>query len=300
MSFRLVENQWHREFTDAAEGLRHELRIMTPFLQLKAAKQLITKKLRSISVITRFNINDFSQKVSSIEALKWLLAQGAEIRGVKNLHAKAYIFDDARSIVTSANLTTAALVTNHELGFVTTDSPLVAQCSAYFDQMWKKAKNHQLKPALLEMIEKKLKLSRHANRKTPTRFNCGDLGARVGLPTPPLPRAKPVRTKSTPRKVAKGTARSGQTKKNPKKAKGAFMGPVQPDALVAAVVGSKPLKRTELTKKLWAYIKRNGLQDKKFRTMINADDALQAVFGGKKRASMFQMTKFVSMHVRAV
>ena len=76
------------------------------------------------------------------------------------------------------------------------------------------------------------------------------------------------------------------------------MRPVQPDALVAVIVGSKPLSRTELTKKLWAYIKKNGLQDRKFLTMINADDALQAVFGGKKRASMFEMTKFFSQHVR--
>ena len=60
------------------------------------------------------------------------------------------------------------------------------------------------------------------------------------------------------------------------------------------VVGSKPLPRTELTKKLWVYIKKNGLQDKKVRTNINADEALKAVFGGKKTVSMFEMTKLVS------
>ena len=77
------------------------------------------------------------------------------------------------------------------------------------------------------------------------------------------------------------------------------MKPVQPDALLSAVVGSKPLPRTELTKKLWAYIKKNGLQDKKVRTQINADDALKAVFGGKSKVSMFEMTKLVSKHVKA-
>jgi chromatin remodeling complex protein RSC6 len=76
------------------------------------------------------------------------------------------------------------------------------------------------------------------------------------------------------------------------------MKPVTPDAALAAVVGSAPLPRTELTKKLWAYIKKNGLQDKKVRTQINADDKLKVVFGGKSKVSMFEMTKLVSGHVK--
>jgi chromatin remodeling complex protein RSC6 len=75
------------------------------------------------------------------------------------------------------------------------------------------------------------------------------------------------------------------------------MKPVQPDETLAAVVGSKPLPRTELTKKLWDYIKKNGLQDKKTKTQINADDKLKAVFNGKKSVSMFEMTKLVSTHL---
>ena len=75
------------------------------------------------------------------------------------------------------------------------------------------------------------------------------------------------------------------------------MKPVTPDAALAGVVGSTPLPRTELTKKLWAYIKKNGLQDKKVRTQINADDKLKVVFGGKGKVSMFEMTKLVSGHV---
>jgi len=82
-----------------------------------------------------------------------------------------------------------------------------------------------------------------------------------------------------------------------RKPNAAFMKPVQPDDKLAAVVGSKPLPRTELTKKLWQYIKKHGLQDKKKRTLINADDALKAVFNGKKQVSMFVMTKLVSKHV---
>ena len=75
------------------------------------------------------------------------------------------------------------------------------------------------------------------------------------------------------------------------------MKPVTPDAALGAVVGSSPLPRTELTKKLWAYIKKNGLQDKKVRTQINADDKLKTVFNGTKSVSMFEMTKLVSGHV---
>lgn len=82
-----------------------------------------------------------------------------------------------------------------------------------------------------------------------------------------------------------------------RKPNAAFMKPVQPDDTLAAVVGSKAMPRTELTKKLWAYIRKNGLQDKKNKRMINADDALKAVFGGKAQVSMFDMTKLVSKNL---
>lgn len=78
----------------------------------------------------------------------------------------------------------------------------------------------------------------------------------------------------------------------------AFMKPVQPDEKLAKIVGVNPLSRTELTKKLWAYIRKHGLQDAKRRTLINGDDNLKAVFNGKKQVSMFEMTKLVSGHLR--
>lgn len=86
--------------------------------------------------------------------------------------------------------------------------------------------------------------------------------------------------------------------KKKRKPNAAFMKPVQPDEALGAVVGTKPIPRTEVTKKLWAYIKRNGLQDKKKRTNINADDKLKPIFGGKKTVTMFEMTKLVSRHVK--
>lgn len=77
-----------------------------------------------------------------------------------------------------------------------------------------------------------------------------------------------------------------------------FMKPVQPSADLAAIVGSSPLPRTEITKKLWAYIKKNGLQDKKNKRNINADEKLGKVFGGKKTVNMFEMTALVAKHVK--
>lgn len=83
-----------------------------------------------------------------------------------------------------------------------------------------------------------------------------------------------------------------------RKPNAAFMKPLQPDAALAEIVGDKPLPRTEVTKKLWAYIKKNGLQDAKKRTQINADAKLEAVFGGKKSVTMFEMTKLVGKHLK--
>ncbi len=87
-------------------------------------------------------------------------------------------------------------------------------------------------------------------------------------------------------------------KKPARKANAAFMRPVTPSAMLAEIVGSKPIPRTEVTKKLWVYIKKNGLQDKTNRRMINADAALKAVFGGKASVNMFDMTKLVGKHLQ--
>jgi len=87
-------------------------------------------------------------------------------------------------------------------------------------------------------------------------------------------------------------------KKAKRKPNAAFMKPVKPDDKLAAVVGASPMPRTELTKKLWAYIKKHGLQDKKNRRMINADANLKAVFNGKAQVNMFAMTSLVSKHVK--
>jgi chromatin remodeling complex protein RSC6 len=91
--------------------------------------------------------------------------------------------------------------------------------------------------------------------------------------------------------MAKKTAKR---KPNP-----ALMKPVQPDDALAVIVGNKPMPRSQITKKLWDYIKKNGLQDSKVRTNINADAALKAIFGGKSTVTMFEMTKLVSAHIKS-
>jgi chromatin remodeling complex protein RSC6 len=108
----------------------------------------------------------------------------------------------------------------------------------------------------------------------------------------------------------KGGAKKGGAKKAARPAKkaakkaakrtpnAAFMKPMTPSAQLGMVVGSSPLPRTEVTKKLWAYIKRKGLQDAKNRRQINADDNLKPVFGGKSNVTMFEMTKLVNKHLK--
>ena len=104
---------------------------------------------------------------------------------------------------------------------------------------------------------------------------------------------KPMKKAATKKPAAK--AKKPATKRKPN---AAFMKPMNISSTLAAVIGSNPMPRTEVTSKLWGYIKKNNLQDKTNRRMINADDKLREVFGGKKQVSMFEMTKLVSKHLK--
>ncbi len=108
--------------------------------------------------------------------------------------------------------------------------------------------------------------------------------------------AKKAAAKKAPAK--KAAAKKAPAKKAARKPNAAFMKAMTPSPELAAVVGNKPMPRTEITKKLWVYIKKNNLQDPKERRMINADDNLKAVFNGKKQVSMFDMTKLVNKHLK--
>jgi upstream activation factor subunit UAF30 len=108
--------------------------------------------------------------------------------------------------------------------------------------------------------------------------------------------AKKTTTRKSPTRKA-ATSRAGGVKRAKREPNAAFMKPMQPSEELAAVIGAKPRPRTEVTKRIWEYIHKNGLQDEKNRRQINADDRLRAVFGGRRQVSMFEMTKLVNDHL---
>ncbi|MYN08431.1 SWIB/MDM2 domain-containing protein [Pseudoduganella aquatica] len=110
--------------------------------------------------------------------------------------------------------------------------------------------------------------------------------------------AKPAAKKAAPAKTAAAKPAAAKKAAAPRKPNAAFMKELTPSASLAAVVGASPLPRTEVTKKVWDYIKKLNLQDAANRRMINADDKLKAVFGGKAQVSMFEMTKLISDHLK--
>jgi chromatin remodeling complex protein RSC6 len=117
-------------------------------------------------------------------------------------------------------------------------------------------------------------------------------------PAAKKPAAKKAPAKKAPAKkpaTKKAAAKKPAAKRKPN---AAFMKPMTPSAMLAAVVGAMPMPRTDVTKKIWDYIKKNKLQDSINRRLINADEKLRAVFGGKKQVSMFEMTKLVSNHLK--
>jgi upstream activation factor subunit UAF30 len=118
--------------------------------------------------------------------------------------------------------------------------------------------------------------------------------------------AKKKTAKAAKKKTAKRAAPKRKTakkktakRKSARKPNAAFMAPVTPSAALSDVVGARPIPRTEVTKRLWAYIKKNRLQDPKNKRMIHSDATLKPVFGGKSQVNMFEMTKLVSKHLKA-
>ena len=109
--------------------------------------------------------------------------------------------------------------------------------------------------------------------------------------------AKKATKKTAKKAVKKAPAKKAAKKKTARKPNAAFMKPMMPTGPLAAIIGSSPMPRTEVTSQIWKYIKRNNLQDKANRRMINADEKLRALFG-KAQASMFELTKYVSKHLK--
>src|ERR1035441_624166 len=140
MKLKLIESGWDSELRAAFEADHTTIRIVCPFIKRRVVERLLEHgRAETLQVITRFNLADFCTGVSDPPALRLLLEAGAEIRGVRYLHAKMYLFGKSRVIVTSANLTEAALLRNHEFGFVSADKEISRECRQYFRRLWNKA-----------------------------------------------------------------------------------------------------------------------------------------------------------------
>jgi chromatin remodeling complex protein RSC6 len=145
-----------------------------------------------------------------------------------------------------------------------------------------KKKVAKKKPAKKKVAKKKVAKKKVAKKKTAKKKTA---------------KKKPAKKKVAKKKVAKKKVAKKKKPKKKRKPSAAFMKPMKISDALAKVVGSKPIPRTEVTKKLWAYIKKNKLQDRVNRRNINADDNLRVVFRGKRQVSMFEMTKLVNKHL---
>jgi len=152
MTSRLIDTDWSREIVAAAAADPSGLWIVSPFIKLKALNRLLAVRPQAIRVLTRYSLEDFARGVSDMEALRRLLAAGAHVRGVRHLHAKLYLFGARQAIITSANLTGAALDRNHEFGLISDDPSVVGSCEAYFDRLWGRAEP-DLTPGQLDVWE---------------------------------------------------------------------------------------------------------------------------------------------------
>lgn len=186
MSFRLVDSGWNEVLGGAFHDTSSEVRIVCPFIKMNTIERLLRQGQSSVlQIITRFNLGDFADGVSDLAALRFLLEKGAQIRGVRNLHAKLYIFDKRRVVVTSANLTDAGLTRNQEFGFVAEDAEIVARCRDYFDDLWKSGGNN-LVEIRLEEWERVVMDHLAGGARPTTAANLLDYGSDAGIQQEPI------------------------------------------------------------------------------------------------------------------
>jgi hypothetical protein len=185
MTIRLVDAAWGAELTQALKADTTALRLISPFIKVRALERLLVLSPQSIQVITRYNLDDFASGVSDITALRRVLAAGGRVRGIRGLHAKLYLFGASRAIITSANLTGAALDINHEFGAVTSDPGSIATCRAYFDRLWAVG-GADLSAAQLDVWDDTVIKHRASGGKPPAGASLGDFGADAGIDPSPL------------------------------------------------------------------------------------------------------------------
>ena len=187
MTVRLVDAGWGRELTDALHADASELRVICPFIKVGALGRLLSHSPGEIRVITRFNLVDFAEGVSDVAALRILLDAGARIRGIRGLHAKLYLFGASRAIITSANLTKSALDSNHEFGLVAEDTPIIATCRAYFDDLWRRG-GDDLTRDQVDAWDQTVTRHRALGGRPSEQGDLGDFGADASVAGPsPIP-----------------------------------------------------------------------------------------------------------------
>jgi len=182
--FELVDRDWGAVLDQAVAADHAELRIICPFIKRGTAERLLRAGLpRAIEVLTRFNLGDFCDGVSDLSALRLLLENGAHVKGIRNLHAKLYLFGQTRAIVTSANLTDAAMRRNHEFGFVAGDITIIQRCREYFDGLWPRA-GALLSSEQLASWELQIESCRAQGAGPASRSGLSDQGTDLGLDAP--------------------------------------------------------------------------------------------------------------------
>lgn len=186
MPIRLVSKNWGRELTEALQTSTCGLRIIAPFIKLNALDRILPPEPRNTMVITRFDLDDFAMGVSDISALRKLLDSGSRVRGIRNLHAKLYVFGTSRAVITSANLTHSAFYINHEFGLVTSDRSIINVCRKYFDDLWKRAQTDLVVDQVDEW-DRKVTAYRVSGGHSANRTSLGDFGTDIGIKSPPSP-----------------------------------------------------------------------------------------------------------------
>ena len=177
MTFNIVDRQWHREFIGLRQEAQQRALLMTPFITKTAIDDILGSTSKEVKVITRFNLADFALGVSEISALSHLLSIGADVRGIKRLHSKVYILG-GKAIVTSANLTKAALSRNCECGVISKDITFLQAVESYFNDLWSRGKPLTTNMLLdwTNIINNYRQQGMHANRP-----NLPDFGSDVGF-----------------------------------------------------------------------------------------------------------------------
>ena len=193
MSFRVVDKGWLSEFVDALGLECSELRIICPFIKARSLDHLLSRQPGFLQVITRFNLDDFADGVSDIEALRHVLNAGGQVRGIRHLHAKLYLFGSSRAIITSANLTDSGLRLNREFGVVMENPAAIESCRAYFDELWRLGAS-DLQSHQIDDWDRKLNRHLSTGGRPSGSTDLKDFGVDAGIPTIPDVDASPIYT----------------------------------------------------------------------------------------------------------